>query len=167
MPMDRLANVRPSGHALRVGAIVALLVTAYFLIPLSHEELRVLPRTMLTGLTFLALGVFVVRQLGRGGDRLGHLVVALTFVLVTLAATAYRLELSRPEQFTGMATRLDALYFTLVTMATIGYGDIHPAGQAARALVSVTIVFDVIFVAAILAAITDRWRRREGLRHER
>ena len=39
-------------------------------------------------------------------------------------------------------------------MATIGYGDIHPVGQAAR-VVMVSIAFNAVFVAAIASALVS------------
>lgn len=58
-------------------------------------------------------------------------------------------------QFEGIENRTDALYFTVVTMATIGYGDIHPVGQAARLVVLVSIAFNAVFVAAIASALVS------------
>jgi hypothetical protein len=50
------------------------------------------------------------------------------------------------------------LYFTIVTMATVGYGDIHAVGQFARGLVTVQIVFNLIFVGALTSLVTSRMR---------
>jgi hypothetical protein len=50
------------------------------------------------------------------------------------------LNLVDTEQVSGLNTRTDALYFTLVTMATVGFGDIHAEGQFARAMVICLIV---------------------------
>jgi hypothetical protein len=57
-----------------------------------------------------------------------------------------------PRQMAGLSTRTDALYFTLSTMTTIGYGDVHAEGQVARALVCGLIVFNVVVVASLLRA---------------
>jgi len=61
-----------------------------------------------------------------------------------------------PDQFVGIRTRTDALYFTVVTMATVGYGDAHPVGQVAKAVVALTIVFNLVFIGAIATAIIQR-----------
>ena len=55
-----------------------------------------------------------------------------------------------------MHTRVDALYFTLATMATVGYGDIHAEGQVARAMVCAVIAFDVVVVASLVRGYTMR-----------
>jgi voltage-gated potassium channel len=56
---------------------------------------------------------------------------ALVGTLVYGTAGTYALR----EQFNGVATVLDAFYFTVVTASTVGYGEItpiNPAGQSAR-----------------------------------
>jgi ion channel len=53
-------------------------------------------------------------------------------------------------------TRADSVYFTLTTLATVGYGDIHPASEACRAIVSWQILVGFFFVAIILALTVSR-----------
>ena len=79
-------------------------------------------------------------------------------ILLVMAAslTFFLLNQIRPEQVSGLETRTDALYFTLSTMTTVGYGDVHAEGQLARAMVCVLIVFNVVVVAALVRAYTRR-----------
>jgi voltage-gated potassium channel len=50
---------------------------------------------------------------------------------------------------------LDAFYFTLVTIATVGYGDIHPTTQTAKWFVIVLIICGVGTFGGILASATE------------
>lgn len=50
---------------------------------------------------------------------------------------------------------VDALYFTLVTIATVGYGDIHPTTEAAKGFVIVLIVCGVGTFGGILVSATE------------
>ena len=87
------------------------------------------------------------------------LVMAIATVTLVFALAFYVVEVRNPQQIDGLETRLDALYFTASTMLTIGYGDVHAAGQAARALVLLQMVFNVVFVAAAAGLLTSRVRR--------
>ena len=82
-------------------------------------------------------------------------------MLIVLLAMAFSLaffllELVSPGQIADLHTRTDALYFTLSTMATVGYGDVHAEGQVARALVSAVIAFDIVVVASLVRWSTMR-----------
>jgi len=46
-------------------------------------------------------------------------------------------------------THTSALYFTIVTFGTVGYGDISAQSDLARLLVSAQIIIDVVFIAAL------------------
>jgi|HubBroStandDraft_1064217.scaffolds.fasta_scaffold198194_2 hypothetical protein len=56
------------------------------------------------------------------------------------------LEFSKPLQ------PISAVYFSLVTFATVGYGDLYPNDSLARLLVSTEIVFAMFVVGVVLAA---------------
>ena len=157
--------VRLIPKPLTIVAIVALMGVVYFVVPFTGADVRTTWRLAATAVTLPLLGVFVMRQLSRGEDRIGHLLAALSFVVLVISAMSYQVQVAQPGQFEGMHTRLDALYFTVATMATVGYGDVHPVGQLARAIVTGTIVFDIVFVASLASAVMVRWRQREGLSH--
>lgn len=45
----------------------------------------------------------------------------------------------------------EAVYFSVVTAATVGYGDIVPSGEIGRLLVIIQILASILFVAVVLA----------------
>lgn len=71
----------------------------------------------------------------------------------------YLLAVQQPEQFSGLSTRLDALYFSMTTMSTVGYGDIH-AGSARPPAGDGQLVFNLVFVASLVSLIQDQIRQR-------
>ena len=90
--------------------------------------------------------------------------VLLVFVVVPLFALGYfALESADPDQFAELATKTDALYFTLSTLATVGFGDVHATGQLGRGLVIVQITFDLVFVAAVVSVLSTHIRRRAAV----
>ncbi len=91
--------------------------------------------------------------------------IFLAFVVVPLFAAGYlALERADPGQFESLSTKTDALYFTLSTLATVGFGDVHATGQLARGLVIVQIAFDLVFVAALVSVLTSQIRERAAVR---
>lgn len=48
----------------------------------------------------------------------------------------------------------------MTTLATVGYGDVHPTGQMARVLVTVQMAFNLVFIGALLSVLSDQMRRR-------
>ena len=65
-------------------------------------------------------------------------------------------------QFSGLETRVDAVYFTVTTLATVGFGDITATGQAARVAVTCQVVFSITFISlAARVLIGTATRRKE------
>ncbi len=63
----------------------------------------------------------------------------------------------------------DAFYFTIVTMATVGYGDIHPQTDMGKLLALIIIIGGVGTFLGVIASITDFFvnRREEAFRHQK
>lgn len=159
----------------RVAVVVlgpALLTTAYFTVSFSviGPRHRVLSWVILVGLlTLLALGMIVTtnRTLSDQSGKYRHPgigILLLSWTSVLVFAASYWSLATRQGQFAGLQTRLDALYFTGVTMATVGYGDIHPTGQLARGTVLVQLVYTFAFLAGGLAALRTRAQARRARR---
>lgn len=120
---------------------------------------------ILAGVACLAWAITaqVRRQMRADPDAdVQSLVMLLELVAVVFAFGYFLLEFTTPGQIAGLETRTDALYFTLSTLTTIGYGDVHAVGQLARAMVIVQVVFDVVFVAAVVTTLTSHIRARVG-----
>lgn len=52
-------------------------------------------------------------------------------------------------------TPMEALYYSLVTMATLGYGDFVPIDNAARCLVIVQLATEILFVVAVAPVVVS------------
>jgi voltage-gated potassium channel len=149
-------------------SVVGLLVI-YYALPAGTFNLT--GRTALSVfLTLLGIAVLAIaitgqvrRQLAMDPDaHVQSLVMLLELVVVVFAVGYYVLELSEPGEMAGLETRTDSLYFTVSTLTTIGFGDVHAAGQLARVMVIIQMVFDVVFVAAVAATLRGRLRSRLG-----
>jgi len=160
-----------SGRLSRLLALAAFLVGLYFLVPVNPDPpggMALRTAAALVLLLCLAAGVATeVRSSARDDQRVDGLVAAIVTVLTVFALGFYALEVHQPGEFDGLETRVDALYFSASTMLTIGYGDVHAAGQTARGLVLVQMVFDVIFVATAAGLLSARVRRAAADRAHR
>lgn len=94
------------------------------------------------------------------GARIEH-VLAIVVWAVAFFAFVYTRLAGVPGQFEGIATRVDALYFTLTTLTTVGFGDIYPVGQTARVVVMLQMVFNVVVIAAAVRVLLVAVRRRQ------
>lgn len=100
------------------------------------------------------LAMLIIHQIRRYPDRVERLITTLVGSIALCALACYALATQVPGQFEGLTTRTDALYFTIVTMTTVGFGDIHPVGQYARLLVTAIIAFSLLFLGLAARAIT-------------
>ncbi|MER5351832.1 potassium channel family protein [Kitasatospora sp. NPDC002551] len=149
-----------------------LLMLGYFSLPLrtlgdDRPGLSwVLFGAVLTGLTGLLVARIVDTFRGTGRHHVVWLAFLICLSLTVFAATYYVLA-DRPGEFVGLETRLDSLYFTVVTMATIGYGDITPAGQGPRLVVLLQITYNFVFLAAAAGALSRTIRTNMETRAHR
>jgi hypothetical protein len=134
----------------------------YFVFPENNQDapVGVLLGAGLAALGLAAIAWVVFTEVQRADKRLQliHLLLALELVVVIFSVAYYWVAVHRTGEFIGLVTRLDALYFSLTTVATVGYGDISAAGQLARTLVSIQLVFNLGFIAAIVGLIQGRLR---------
>jgi hypothetical protein len=64
-------------------------------------------------------------------------------------------------------TTSETLYFSLITLTTVGYGDITPASNLARAISSIEALTGQLYLVSIVAAVVARYEpeRRARRRH--
>ncbi|WP_181789346.1 potassium channel family protein, partial [Streptomyces phytophilus] len=155
------AGDRPPEHRrdpllswLREAVPVAVMVVAYFLLPL---HLLGAERPELSWTLFvLALGavtLLLLREIRAVLRDVPHARPGVTIPLLMIAsllvfAAAYSSIARQSGEFDGLRTRVDSLYFTVATVATVGYGDITARGQTARILVIGQITYSFVFLTA-------------------
>jgi voltage-gated potassium channel len=153
---------------LRNVVVAGALLAMYFAAPVPRDSSITPLKSVLFILGVAAFAAVTMALVGRarfpaedGPDIRLEVFVLLAYGIIVFFSLTY-LGLARDAgEFDGLKTHLDALYFTIVTMATVGYGDVHPVGQAARAATTIQVVFDVVFLAAavkVLAPVIDARR---------
>lgn len=83
------------------------------------------------------------------GEALAVMSLLVSLVVVGFAGSYYSIAVET-TQIPAIHTRIDALYFTIVTLGTVGYGDIAPTGQQARLLVSFQIMVNLSLIATLI-----------------
>ena len=77
------------------------------------------------------------------------LIISLALFICFYASIYLGTSINEPQTFNVVLTHTSALYFTIVTFGTVGYGDISANSDLARLLVSAQIIIDVVFIAAL------------------
>ncbi|MEI7442367.1 MAG: potassium channel family protein [Actinomycetes bacterium] len=142
--------------------IVAFFVVSlaiFFTLPydgLSNNRQAVLRLVVGLSLLLVVIVVLIRRILSAPLPQLKTLealVVLLVQFICLFAGTYLLISHLDAGAFTEPLTHSSALYFTIVTFGTVGFGDITPHSDLARLLVSAQIIIDFVFIAAIIRAL--------------
>jgi len=176
-PDRRMLDWRLAASVLGLVGFVAAILLAYFALPPDRlDPASAAQALVLVGLAIGLLVLLYARGLRRVSGaarpvmRVLSMLIVFFVVLVVLFSYVYlSMEARRPGQIPGLDTHIDALYFTVTMLTTVGFGDISPAGQTARAVATGQMVFNLVFLgAAVTAAVhvgqEERQRRlRDGI----
>ena len=170
-PVTRSPSVATSIRGAGTLALVAAATVVYYFVPVpgrmredSWAVLFFLGATVLGLLILLAIRRLFLRA---EQVRVRGLVLLLT-VTVLFFSWADESVSRIPGQFADLHTKTDSLYFNISTLATVGFGDVHPVGQLARGAVTLQIVFNLVFLGAAVSVISGFFRERaRGRMHNR
>ena len=133
---------------LRSLAATVALVALYYLLPL--DRMKNVSLALVAGLLILlAVAVWQVRAIIRARYPALRAVEALAatvpLFLLLFASAYFTMAATNPANFsTHSLTRTDALYFTVTTFSTAGFGDITPVSQSARLVVTAQMLLDLL-----------------------
>ena len=75
--------------------------------------------------------------------------VSIGVFLIIFATIYLAMAQAVATTFSEPLDKISALYFTITTLGTVGYGDITPVSPAAQVVVSVQMLVDLILLAVI------------------
>lgn len=138
-------------RGLRALVTTTLLVVLYYVLPMNRAL-----DTHTVLLLILCLAVFVVivtwriRQIAQsdypGLRAVETLAVVVPLYILVFAATYFLAERADSAYFTQPMTRSGALYFSVTVFSTVGFGDITPKTDAARLIVAVQMLVDLLLL---------------------
>ena len=143
----RRAAIRSFVRAMFVAVVV---IAAYYVLPVRTKT---------------DLGM-VVRAVARAEfprlRAIDALVSTVSVMVIAFAISYLNMSQRHAEAFNVVLERTTSLYFTLTTLATVGYGDIHAQTDAARIVVMIQMVFNVAVIGTTVRAILGTARHRGG-----
>jgi voltage-gated potassium channel len=162
-----VSDIRSVLQAAGTVAIVVITTVIYYVLPTPgrmHDE----SWAVLFCCGIAVLGALIVlsilRLLRAGAETRVRALVVLLCITVLFFSWVDDVLAAIPGQFVSMHTKTDALYFSVQTLSTVGYGDVRPAGQLARTAVTVQIIFNLVFLGTAVAMITGLARARVNRR---
>ena len=142
---------------LRACLTTGVLLALYVVVPLDEPfQMSVAARLLICLIVFAIVVGWQVRAILRSrypGIRAAEaLAFSATLFLLIFASTYFVMSGGDSGNFSQDMSRTDALYFTVTTFATVGFGDITATSQLARSLVTIQMVLDLLILGFGLRA---------------
>jgi voltage-gated potassium channel len=135
-----------------VGVVLVVLLGVYWVFPVQDDiDFGWAVRLALGLLLTAGLIAWQVRAI-KGAKRplmraVRALVASILLFLVIFSLTYLAIAHSRSSAFTEPLDKVSALYFSVTTLATVGYGDIAPVTHTARVVATVQMLLDIVVLA--------------------
>lgn len=144
---------------------VVVVLGLYATLPVTpRSDVGALVRIILGSLLVAGVAIWEVRAVAQARRPLiraiDALAVTVSLMVVVFAVIYLNLSSRDASAFSEPLGRTASLYFTMVTLATVGYGDIYPRSDVARITVMVQIVFNVAVISSTIRLILGTARRR-------
>ncbi len=161
-------SLRGFGHYFRLGIGFAATGVVLNALAVPFDDIGFTLGALLALIAFLLIAIWCTLRQVIGGIEISanRLVgaVSLYLMLGVLWAVVYTLvEISAPGSFSGLPTANSEdwdsswLYFSFVTMTTLGYGDLVPVSAVARMLAYMQAVFGQFYIAILVAGLVSAY----------
>ncbi|MEM1276729.1 MAG: potassium channel family protein [Pseudomonadota bacterium] len=156
VPDDRIGAI---GMGLTATWLVIYFVQGVFSDGDNHTAmLGVMATILLTGLNGWCTLKALFSKRFTGIDTLYGAIFGYFLIALMWAQLYVAIELWAPGSFSfpeGGTKRSDLLYFSLVTMTTLGYGDILPVGSFPRLIAGIQAAFGTLYIAILIGRIVN------------
>ncbi|MFC6160132.1 two pore domain potassium channel family protein [Kribbella jiaozuonensis] len=138
---------------LRSLGVSVVIVAGYFVLPMRIDGTFAVV-ALVGGLA--VVGLLLARQIldiSRSPypriRAIGALATSVPLFLAIFSTTYVLMARAQPANFSEPLSRLDAAYYTVTVFATVGFGDITAVSAAARAVVTVQMLGDLVMVGLV------------------
>ncbi|MBT9315401.1 ion transporter [Leptothoe spongobia TAU-MAC 1115] len=149
------AAERPLSYAISPYAIVDLVA----ILPVLAGVFDTRSLRLIRWLRILKLARFLEedRWLGREGLIIARIIFTLFSIVFIYSGAIYQVE--HPIDPKVFGTFLDAMYFAVVTMTTVGYGDVTPVSEAGRTLTVMMILTGIALIPSQVGSLIQNINR--------
>jgi voltage-gated potassium channel len=159
---ERLSELEPRQRwrvLIRGGLVIvftwAILLTVYYISPVGGKSSEGVVLRLVIGLVVV---VFVLLTQTRQIVKAQYpelraaqaLAVVIPLFLVLFSALYLTLSHASPSAFSQNLDHTRALYFTVTVFSTVGFGDITPATDTVRIIVSIQMILDLVIIGAVV-----------------
>jgi len=130
--------LRQSGAVYSIAVALALTATVVLILFSTYCVLRYVLRAAVITRDQIYAGISMYIMLG-----------------FAFGAVFYVLNILDPRSFTASAHDPDLMYFSFVTLATLGYGDITPRTNLARSLAIIEALVGMLYIAVFMARLVS------------
>lgn len=165
-PVDRRRlRRRVMRSVVRILVVTGTLVAVYVSAPLGQRPAGSIALRLLLGLVALVVVLgWQVRSVRRSPNPtlrgIESVAVSVPVLVLTFAAAYYATGRASQGSFTEALTRLDAAYFAVTVLTTVGFGDIAPHSPTARSLVMSQMMVNLAFGGLVVKVIVGAVRQR-------
>ena len=128
--------------------VALLIVVAYYTLPLDRPADAGLIILIVGLLALAGILSWQIRMIvGSPFPRIRAaetLIVGIPLLLVVFASVYYLIGKAQVDSFSEAMTKTDAMYFTVTVFSTVGFGDITAKSEAARTLVTLQMLFNLV-----------------------
>ena len=145
------------------------LVAAYYLLPFDRLSDGASVLLLVVGMVGVLLIVLwevraIIKSQYPAYKAVEALAITAPLFLLLFSTAYYLLQRSTPTSFGQPLSRTDALYFTVTTFSTVGYGDITAKTEGARLMVIGQMLADLVvlgFGVKVIFGAVEMGRRRQ------
>jgi voltage-gated potassium channel len=155
-PRERRRAIARAGA--RMTATTVALFVLYAVIPVAGESgaralIELIAGLVVFGGILIWLALSIVKADLPEVRAVEALIVAVVILITVFAYTYLSLSRGNAASFTEPLDHASSVYFTVTTLGTVGYGDIAGKTEAARILITIQILLDLVVLIAIARAV--------------